>query len=51
LIAFGDGGIIHRIGEVEPESLAFGMQMEAVLEPKSKRQGSILDIKYFRPVE
>ena len=51
LIAFGDGGIIHRIEEVDIDSLAFGMQLEAVLEPKSNRKGSILDIKYFRPVK
>jgi len=51
LIAFGDGGIIHRIEEVEPESLAFGMPMEAVLVPKDQRQGSILDIRYFRPAK
>jgi len=49
LIAFGDGGIIHRIEGIEPDDLAFGMPMEAVLEPEDKRQGSILDIKYFRP--
>ena len=51
LIAFGDGGIIHRIREVDPDSLAFGMRMEAVLEPKDERKGSILDIKYFRPAK
>ena len=51
LIAFGDGGLIHRIGEADPESLAFGMRLEAVLEPKEKRKGSILDIKYFRPAK
>jgi uncharacterized OB-fold protein len=49
-ISFGDGGIIHRIEEIDPDDLAFGMQMEAVLKEKSKREGSILDIKYFRPV-
>jgi len=27
------------------------MPMEAVLNPKSKRTGSILDIKYFKPVQ
>ena len=50
-IAFGDGGIIHKIEEVEADDLAFGMPMEAVLKAKAKREGSILDIKYFRPVK
>jgi uncharacterized OB-fold protein len=50
-IAFGDGGIIHRIEEVDPDNLAFGMQMEAVLKPKNQRKGSMLDIKYFRPAK
>ena len=51
MIAFGDGGIIHRIAEIEPDDLAFGMRMEAVLKPKGERKGSILDIKYFRPAK
>ena len=52
IIAFihlGDGGIIHRLGEIEPEQLEIGLLVEAVFLPKSKRVGSILDIKYFKP--
>lgn len=49
-IRFGDGGIIHRLGEIEPNQVEIGMPVEAVFKPKSKRIGSILDIKYFKPI-
>jgi len=45
----GDGGIFHRLGDVNHEEVTIGMTIEAVFKPKSKRQGSILDIKHFRP--
>jgi uncharacterized OB-fold protein len=48
-IRLGDGGLIHRLGEIEPEQVAIGLMVEAVFQPKSKRTGSILDIKYFKP--
>ena len=47
-IAFGDGGIIHKL-EVNPAELEVGMSMQAVLKPKSQRTGSILDILHFKP--
>jgi uncharacterized OB-fold protein len=53
IIAFvrlGDGGLIHHLGEIEPEQVEIGLMVEAVFQPKSKRTGSILDIKYFKPV-
>ncbi|MFN3974530.1 MAG: Zn-ribbon domain-containing OB-fold protein [Dehalococcoidia bacterium] len=43
------GGILHRLGEVHPSQVSIGMQVEAVLKPPQERQGSILDILYFRP--
>jgi len=49
-VKFGDGGLVHRL-EADPDTLEIGMKMEAVLKPKSKRTGSILDIKHFKPVE
>lgn len=49
-VTFGDGGIVHRI-QADPDELIIGMPMEAVLKPKAKREGSILDIEYFRPVK
>ena len=44
-----DGGLVHYIGEATPEELKIGMKMEAVF--KEKREGNILDIKYFRPLK
>ncbi len=49
-IAFGDGGIVHRI-KADPEELYVGMPMQAVLKPKARREGSILDIEHFKPAE
>ena len=51
LIAFeeAEGGIIHRLGEVEPEEVYVGMDVVPELRPKEDRTGSILDIKYFKP--
>ncbi|OGO16718.1 MAG: hypothetical protein A2Z14_10870 [Chloroflexi bacterium RBG_16_48_8] len=49
-IRMGDGGLIHQLGEVDLEDISIGMPVEAVFKPKSKRQGSILDIQYFRPL-
>jgi uncharacterized OB-fold protein len=48
-IHFGDGGLIHRLGDIEPEQIEIGLMVEAVFLPASKRTGSILDIKYFKP--
>jgi hypothetical protein len=53
LVAFvglGDGGLVHRLGEVAPEEISVGMPVEAVLRPARERRGSIDDIAYFRPV-
>lgn len=49
-IRLGDGGLVHRLGEVDPEEVAIGMEVEAAFKPAKERQGSITDIAYFRPV-
>jgi len=52
LVAFvkiKDGGLVHLLGEVEPEEVAIGITVEAVFKPQAERQGDILDILYFRP--
>lgn len=52
MIAFvqlGDGGLIHRLGEIDPGDITIGMKVEAVFKPPAERQGSILDILYFAP--
>jgi len=46
-----DGGLIHRIEGVKPEEVEIGMKVEAVFKPREKREGSINDIKHFKPVK
>jgi uncharacterized OB-fold protein len=48
-VRFGDGGIIHRLSEIEPDQVEIGLMVQAVFKAKSKRVGSITDIKYFKP--
>jgi uncharacterized OB-fold protein len=43
-----DNGFVHMLGGVEAEQLQIGMRVQAVF--KKERVGSILDIKYFRPL-
>jgi uncharacterized OB-fold protein len=50
-VRFGDGGIIHKLGEIEPEDVSIGMQVEAVFKDKKEREGSIQDISHFRPLD
>lgn len=49
-VSFGDGGIVHRLAEIEPDEIEIGAQVEVVLKPAGEREGSILDITHFRPV-
>jgi len=42
-----DTGLTHFLGEVDHQDLRVGMRVEAVFQ--QAREGSILDIKYFRP--
>jgi uncharacterized OB-fold protein len=44
------GGLVHRLGGVKPEDVQIGMAVEAVFKTEQERQGSILDIKFFKPV-
>ena len=45
-----DGGLVHYLGETDPESVHIGMEVEAVFKDAAEREGSILDIVHFRPV-
>ncbi|GAF83588.1 unnamed protein product [marine sediment metagenome] len=45
-----DGGLVHYLGETDPEAVHIGLEVEAVFKDAVGREGSILDIKYFRPV-
>jgi uncharacterized OB-fold protein len=45
-----DGGLVHYLGEVDPAAVFIGMPVEAVFKEPGERVGSILDLRYFRPV-
>jgi uncharacterized OB-fold protein len=45
-----DGGLVHYLGEIEPEQVYIGLEVEAVFRDVDEREGSILDVEYFRPV-
>jgi uncharacterized protein len=42
-------GILHLLGEVEPEHVAIGMPVKAVWKEEGERAGAITDIRYFKP--
>jgi uncharacterized OB-fold protein len=44
-----DGGLIVRLDEVKSDDVKIGMRVKAVLKPKGQREGTINDIKYFKP--
>jgi len=48
-IRLGDGGLVHRLGDIDPNDVEIGMMVEAVFKPAGERIGSILDIEYFKP--
>jgi uncharacterized OB-fold protein len=48
-VRLGDGGLIHFLGKVDPAAVAIGMPVEAVFKEAEERQGSIHDIRYFKP--
>ena len=43
-------GIMHKLGEVDPEAVHTGMRVRAVWKPESQRTGSILDIDHWAPI-
>ena len=44
------GGIVHKLGEVNLTEIYIGMSVEPVFKKKEEREGSLEDILYFRPV-
>jgi hypothetical protein len=44
-------GIMHKLGEVDPEEIRIGMRVQAVWKPPEEREGAITDILYFKPIE
>src|SRR5205085_11339307 len=41
-------GILHRLGGVDPDDVSIGMRVRAVWKLPREREGSILDIRYWR---
>jgi len=46
-----DGGFVHKLDEIDLDLLEIGLPVEAVFRAEKEREGSILDIAYFRPVK
>lgn len=44
-------GIMHMLGEVDPEDVEIGMRVQAVWKPADEREGAITDILYFKPIK
>lgn len=44
-------GIMHLLGEVDPQQVHIGMRVKAVWKPAEERSGAITDILYFKPIE
>lgn len=44
-------GILHLIGEVDPNEVYIGMKVKAVWKKPEERTGSITDILYFKPIK
>jgi len=44
------GGIMHMLGEVDPKDIYIGMRVQAVWKSPENREGSVTDIKYFKPI-
>jgi uncharacterized OB-fold protein len=43
-------GILHYFGEVTPDTIKIGLRVKAVWKPPHEREGSVLDIRYWRPL-
>ena len=44
-------GILHRLGNVDPEKVHIGMRVRAVWKPPQDREGSVNDIQFFEPLK
>ncbi|MFX0078789.1 MAG: Zn-ribbon domain-containing OB-fold protein [Candidatus Hermodarchaeota archaeon] len=44
-----DGGLIHKVGNIKPESLKIGTKVKALFKDKAQRTGALTDIKCFQP--
>ena len=44
-------GIMHMLGEVNPDDIEIGMKVKAVWKKPDEREGAITDILYFKPAK
>lgn len=44
-------GIMHLLGEIDPQQVRIGMRVQAVWKPAEERVGAVTDIRYFKPIE
>jgi len=44
-------GFMHYFGEMSKDEIKIGMKVKAVWKPENEREGSITDIKYFKPLK
>ena len=44
-------GIMHKLGEVNPDEVHIGMRVKAVWKKPDQRLGAVTDILYFKPME
>ncbi len=43
-------GMMHYFGEMTKDEIRIGMRVRAAWKPAEERRGSVLDIRYFRPL-
>jgi len=43
-------GMMHYFGEMTKDDIRIGMRVKAEWKPAAERRGSVLDVRYFRPV-
>jgi uncharacterized OB-fold protein len=44
-------GIMHMLGEVDPQKVHIGMRVQAVWKSAEEREGAVTDILYFKPLQ
>jgi hypothetical protein len=49
LLDGADTSMMHLIQEIRPQDVRMGMRVEAVWRPPTEREGSLEDIRHFRP--
>ena len=42
--------MMHYFGEMRKDDIRIGMRVKAEWKPAAERRGSVLDVRYFRPL-